>query len=177
MLSSEEAGKIIMTIRLAFPSYNVDDISAAINMYQAFFKDYTYEQVSMGLHRYIVTNKSSFAPSIGQIIDCMLINERPDELGEMEAWGLVSKAIRNSAWHSEEEYLKLPENIQKALGSSHQLNVWATDENFNESVVQSNFMRSYRTILQREKDDAKIPQYIKDYSISQNTVKEIEQWD
>lgn len=178
MLTSEEAGKIIMAIKIAFPNYNVEDLSAAVNMYQALFKDYSYEQVSMGLHRYIMTNKSGFAPSIGQIVDCIFENNAPDEMSEMEVWGMVSKAIRNSAYHSAEEFERLPEIAQKAIGSSQQLYNWAIDEEYNEGVIQSNFLRSYRICQQRAKDDAKIPQYIKDYAISQNNnVKEIEQWD
>ena len=166
MLNSEEVKKIIGSIKVAFPNYKLEDPQLAVDMYKALFQDYTYEQVAKGLQRYILIDKSGFAPSIGQIIDCMLDNSKPDEMSELEAWGLVSKAIRNSAYHAEEEFNKLPEVVQKAIGSSQQLNVWATDEEYNEGVIQSNFLRSYRVIKKRSEDDAKLPLYLKDYAIT-----------
>jgi hypothetical protein len=174
MLTTDDVKKIIGSIKVAYPNYKPDDLQLCVDMYKALFKDYTYEQVSMGLHRFIMTDKSGFAPSIGQIIDCMLTNSKPDEMSEMEIWGLVSRAIRNAAYHSEDEFNKLPELAQKAIGSSQQLNIWAVDEGYNESLSQSNFLRSYRIVKQRSEEDAKLPQYIKDYAITQNNVKELE---
>ena len=79
----------------------------------------------------------------------------------MEAWALVSKAIRRSAYNSREEYEKLPESVQKAVGSSNQLYAWAMDTEYNESVVSSHFVRCYRTIVERENTIAKMPENIR----------------
>ena len=80
----------------------------------------------------------------------------PEEMTETKAWGLVMKAIRNSGYNSEEEFNKLPERIQKAVGSPKQLWSMATDESFNEQVASSNFMRAYRTVVNRENEIKKL---------------------
>lgn len=50
----------------------------------------------------------------------------------------------------------MPERIQKAVGSPKQLWSMATDESFNEQVASSNFMRAYRTVVNRENEIKKL---------------------
>ena len=87
----------------------------------------------------------------------------------MEAWALVSKAIRNSGYNSVEEFAKLPPSAQKAVGLPDQLRTWALDENYNEQVVSSNFMRCYRTELARHEELSKMPSDVK--ALIDNTFK------
>lgn len=154
MITRAEAAQYLATVKIAYPTFKVEDMDAAVTMYCALFKDYTFEQMTKGLQRYIMTDTKGYAPSIGQIIDCMFVKN--DELNEMSAWGLVRKAISNSAYNSESEFNRLPEVVQKAIGSPSQLYMWATDEEFNESVVQSNFMRSFRVCQERVREDRKL---------------------
>jgi hypothetical protein len=80
----------------------------------------------------------------------------------MQAWALVSKALKNGTYGAQEEFDKLPPTVQKAVGSPSQLRNWAvTDEESIENVIQSNFMRTYRVICQREKEISKMPTDIK----------------
>jgi hypothetical protein len=52
--------------------------------------------------------------------------------------------------------------VQKAVGTPANLRAWAhTDESSIENVVQSNFMRTYRTVVKRENECAKLPPSIK----------------
>ena len=151
MLTPVEIGQIIAATKMAYPNYKVDDMDVAVNMYTALFRDYTYEQVSNALMAYIKTDTSGFAPSIGQLIDKIVVDDTG--LNEMTAWALVSKALRNGYYGAEEEFNKLPEIVQQTLGSPAQLRVWAADEHFNESVVSSNFMRAYNITKSRMKTD------------------------
>ena len=73
----------------------------------------------------------------------------------------MSKALRNSTYNSAEEFKKLPALVQKAIGRSEQLRIWAMDEEFNESVTSSNFMRSYRVVMERRKEVNKLPEKIR----------------
>ena len=78
-----------------------------------------------------------------------------NDANEIAAWGVVLKALRNSTYHSEEEFNKLPLVIQKAVSSPGQLREWATMENLDGTglnVIQSNFMRTYRLEIEREKE-------------------------
>lgn len=152
-----ETSKIIASIIATFPNYKPVDIKAVIKEWTIFLSDYSYEEVSAGLKIYILSNDSGFAPSIGQIVDKIRLVSKPQELNEMEAWSLVSKAIRNSGYNSVEEFSKLPKIVQKAVGIPEQLRTWALDEDFKETVVMSHFINCYRIELKRAEEMQKMP--------------------
>ena len=72
---------------------------------------------------------------------------------------LVQKAIRNSTYHADEEFAKLPETVQKAVSNPRQLQEWAMMENIDGrawNVMQSNFMRTYRFEIEKQKNMKKL---------------------
>ncbi len=76
----------------------------------------------------------------------------PDELSEAEAWALVSKAASGSIHGYKADFERLPPTVQKAVGSPEMLHAWGMmNADAFESVVASNFQRSYRTIVMRER--------------------------
>ena len=143
---------------VAYPNYRIDDIEYTAKIWADFLRGYSYEQVNIALRTYITTDTSGFAPSIGQLLDKLHAIQSPQELNEMEAWSLVSKALRNGYYGAVEEFDKLPPLVQKAVGSPDNLRNWSqTDTNSIENVVQSNFMRSYRLVINRENELEKMP--------------------
>lgn len=159
IMTRDETINILMSIQAAYPSFKVPDKTVAVNTWYSLLRDYEYSQVSAALKKYIQTNKSSFAPSIGQIIDEISDIYSENEENEMEAWILVQKAIRNSTYHADEEFAKLPEIVQKAVSHPRQLQEWAIMENIDGrawNVMQSNFMRTYRTEVEKEKNMRKL---------------------
>lgn len=161
-MTREETIKALMTIQAAYPNYKPPDKTVTVNTWHMMLEEYTYEQVISAIKAYISTDNTGFAPCIGQIIDKIQVITTPQELNEMEAWALVSKALRNGYYGAQEEFDKLPPNVQKAVGSPDNLRNWSqTDSGSVENVIQSNFMRSYRTIVARQAEVAKMPQDIK----------------
>lgn len=160
-MTEKESMKIVSSIIAAYPNYRLPDIDAAVKVWQDALEGCTYEQASMALKTYIRTDTSGFAPSPGRIVDLVFRMTVPEELDELTAWSLVSTALRRSAYYSEEEFAKLPPLVQKAVGAPSQLRTWAMDENYNESVASSNFMRTYRTAVARHKEEEKIPPQVK----------------
>ena len=156
-MTREETVKIIRIMVDSYPNYKPNNISETVDVWHMMLSEYTYEQISVALKAYILSDTSGFAPSIGQLVDKIKTVTIPQELNEMEAWSLVSKAIRNSCYNSIEEYAKLPTLVQKAVGLPDQLRTWALDENYNEQVVSSNFMRCYRNEVEREKKILSMP--------------------
>ena len=145
----------------SYPNYKPNNISETVDVWQMMLSDYDYNLVAMALKAYILSDTIGFAPSIGQLVSKIQTITKPHELSEMEAWSLVSKAIRNSGYNSVEEFAKLPPIVQNAVGLPDQLRTWALDENYNEQVVSSNFMRCYRTELARHEELSKMPAEIK----------------
>lgn len=161
-MTEGEAKKLFAVMTVAYPNYRIDDIEYTAKIWADFLGGYSYEQANMALRTYITTDTSGFAPSIGQLINKLHEVQSPQELNEMEAWFLVSRALRNGYYGAVEEFNKLPPLVQKAVGSPDNLRNWAlTDSKSIENVVQSNFMRTYRTVVNRDKEYQKMPKNIK----------------
>lgn len=156
-MTKEETKKILYIMYNCFQNFRPKNIVETTEVWEMMLSDYTYQQISVALKSYILSDTSGFAPTIGQLVDMVHSVSKTQELNEMEAWALVSKAIRNSGYRYTEEFLKLPAIIQRAIGTPEQLNIWATDEDYNETVVMSNFQRSYRLVLMQKDESAKLP--------------------
>ena len=146
----------------SYPNYKPNDISETVDVWNVMLSDYDYNLVAMALKAYILSDTSGFAPSIGQLVAKIQLLTEPQELSEMKAWSLVSKAIRNSGYNSVEEFANLPPLVQKAVGTPDNLRNWAvSDYQTIESVIQSNFLRTYRTVVKRENEINCMPNEIK----------------
>lgn len=162
LVTREETIELLMMVQAAFPNYKPPDKTVAVNTWFLMLADYPYQQVQMALKAYIATDTSGFAPSIGQIIDKIQMINSHAEQNEMEAWSLVSKALRNGNYKSKEEFEKLPNLVKEAVGSPENLHNWAqADIKSVESVIQSNFIKSYRLVVNRQKEMQKLPKEIK----------------
>ena len=167
-MTKNEVVKLLMTIQTFYPNYQVENKEFTINAWYSIIGDCDYKPMEKALRAYITTDTSGFAPSIGQLINKLHEVQSPQELNEMEAWLLVSKALRNGTYGAVEEFNKLPPLVQKAVGSPDNLRNWAqTDSESIENVVQSNFMRTYRTVVNRAKEYQKMPKDIQ--SLIENT--------
>lgn len=166
-MTVKEARKLIAVFMVTYPNYKPIDVELAATVWADATKEYTYEEVDLALKSYMQTSTTGFAPAPGQLIEKIHAIKQPQELNEMEAWALVSKAIRNSGYNSVEEYAKLPPVVQKSVGLPDQLRIWAVDENYNEEVVMSQFQRCYRSELKRQEEFQKMPSDVQ--RIIQNT--------
>lgn len=156
----------------SYPNYKPNNISETVDVWQMMLSDYDYNLVAMALKAYILSDTSGFAPSIGQLVANIQTITKPQELSEMEAWSLVRKAIGNGNYGSVEEFEKLPPTIQKAVGSADMIKRWAmSDSNEVSTVIQSNFLRSYRTAVKRDEEYAKMPEDVKKLISSIPTVQ------
>ena len=170
-MTVNDARKIIAVMLVSYPNFKPIDTELMATTWADMLNEYSYEQVSVALKCYITTDTSGFAPSIGQLIDKLKTVEQPQELNELQAWGLVRKAINNSGYHSEEEFAKLPPLVQKAIGTPGQLKQWGlSDIESIETVAQSNFMRTYRAVVKREDEVSRMPIEIRQL-IQQNEPK------
>jgi hypothetical protein len=177
VLTKEETKKILRIMYNCFQNFRPKNIEETTEVWGMMLSDYTYQQISVALKSYILSDTSGFAPTIGQLVDMVHSVSKPQELNEMEAWSLVSMAIRNSGYRYTEEFLKLPAIIQRAIGTPEQLHIWAADEDYNETVVMSNFQRSYRLVLMQKDESAKLPTEVRNLLSNNENPARIEMQD
>ncbi|MGJ8754117.1 replicative helicase loader/inhibitor [Clostridium botulinum] len=164
-MTQEETIKILSIIKAAYPQWARDlkptDAKAMVNLWGAMLEDYPYNVVQIAIKKIIATNK--FPPSVAEVIEAInyIKTGGQAEMTEIEAWGLVRKAIKNSAYNAEEEFNKLPSRIQEAIGSHNILHNWSQESVGIETVIGSNFMRSYKQTVIRKKEEKQLPQSIR----------------
>lgn len=160
-MGREDIKKVIGVMMSSYPNYKPQDMKITVDIWYEMLQEYEASDVFMALKSYIASDTSGFAPSIGQLINMICKTTKPQLMNEQEAWSLVRKALENGIYNSQREFDNLPDLVQKAVGSANQLHVWASDPDYDESVMSSNFMRSYRTICARQEEYNRMPKEVR----------------
>lgn len=159
-MTRDEMKLLVMGISASYPNWKIDNPSLTIDTWFKFLGHYEYSALSKAVESYIMSDTSGFAPSIGKIND--LVNSIAEQiegetLNDMQAWSLVANALRKSGWHSKEAFAELPPLVQKAVGSADNLRHWATDDDYKEGVVMSQFMTTYRGVVKQASENRRLP--------------------
>lgn len=160
-MTEKEVRQLLAMTQAVYPNYNPPSREAAVNAWLMCLSEYDNNVVMAAFKTYMTTNTSGFAPAPGQLIEILQTLTQPSELNELEAWSIVRKALRNCGYNSEQEFAKLPTVVQKTVGTAQQLKIWACDSEFNENVVSSNFIKTYRTEVKRATELNKVPDDIR----------------
>ena len=165
-MTDQEVSKMFLMVKAAYPrvfkDYDANMMNNYIDAWLMVFQDIPAEVGYAGLKVYLSTETKGFPPSPGQIMDC-IHRLNPDKIpNEMEAWSLVDKAVRNSNYNADEEFAKLPQIVRRAVRNPARLREWAQmDTATYQTVEQSNFMRTYRTEVENERKNLRIPSDIR----------------
>ena len=165
-MTSEETVKILSVLRGAYPQFykntTKQEAYDTINLWAEMFSDEDFLIVSAAVKALIAGDERGFPPVIGQVKARIRQITTPQEMTEGEAWALVAKAIRNSAYDSRKEFDSLPADIQRIVGAPSQLKDWGTmDSDTVHSVVASNFQRAYRVKATQKRNYAALPSDVK----------------
>ena len=161
-MNQTETLKIMAVLRGAYPAFYRDmsrkEAESVVALWTEMFADVDAAIVAAAVKALIVTDDKGFPPHIGAVMAKVRQITQPAGMTPQEAWNLVAKAIRNSAYDSREEYDKLPKDIQRLVGSPNQLRDWATmDSDTVHSVVASNFQRSFAARQKADNDFKALP--------------------
>lgn len=157
-MTRDEAKHLVMMVSAAYPNWKPLNLTETVDTWAVMLEEFDHDECLATLKSYILTDTSGFAPGIGQVIDRLQRRREGRELGELDAWSMVSKALRNSTYHAEEEFAALPPVLQRTVGNPSNLKEWAGMEmDTVNSVIQSHVVRNYRVAVESMRDDAKIP--------------------
>lgn len=159
----KEVTKILAVLNALYPDNfkNMDQMKKNLlqNIWFKQFKDYSYEQVSSAIHAYIANDIYNKCPSIGKLKQLIQEANTPS-ITPLEAWNMVYKALSSGNVH--ENYKKLPKEIQKCV-TPEQLTEWGyfTDVKTCQTVIASNFQKSFAARSQYLKQQDNIPVFAK----------------
>lgn len=165
-MTRDDTIKILSVLRGAYPAFYRDitkqEAESTIALWGSMFGEEPYELVSAAVKAFISSDGKGFPPAIGQIKERIRQITTPEEMTEQEAWSHVSKALRNSLYGSEEEFAKLPPEVQAVVHDPGQLRQWAmADVDEVQTVIASNFMRSFRAKQKANKEYMALPTEVK----------------
>lgn len=158
-----ETLQILSVLKAAYPDFyrNMErrDAEAVVGLWSDMFLDDPVEIVAAAVKALIASDEKQYRPPhIGAVKAYVRKIAHPEEMTEVEAWGLVRKATANGYYGAKEEFEKLPHILQRLVGSPNQLKEWAMmDSNEFQTVVASNFQRSYRAATESEREYQAIP--------------------
>ena len=166
-MTKKEMAEILALMQANYPDdfrgMSDSAMTGKINLWFMQFRDDEYRDVLAAVMAHIATDTSRFMPPIGVIKAKLTEIRLPEELTPQEAWEMVSRATRNSTYNSGEEFAKLPPVVQRLVGSPMQLKEWAAmDTETLQSVVGSNFQRSYKVRAAKEREFLALPANVKD---------------
>ena len=158
-MTRQETGIIMDILATAYPRFyagpDAPDPEKAVALWAEMFAEDDVAVVAAAVKALIATDDKGFPPHIGAVKAKVRQITQPSGMTPQEAWNLVAKAIRNSAYESREEYDNLPREVQRIVGSPNQLRDWALmDSDTVHSVVAANFQRSF-SIRQKADNDFK----------------------
>lgn len=170
-MTRAETIQILSVLKSAYPAFYRDitkqDAEKAIELWSVMFEEEPAGLVGAAVKAFISGDSKGFPPAIGQIKERIRQITQPEEMTEQEAWGYVSKALRNSTYGSVEEFAKLPPEVKAVVHDPGQLRQWAMAEADEvETVIASNFMRSFRAKQKATKEYMALPTEVKRLMIS-----------
>ncbi len=157
-MTRQEALAVLAMLKTAYPSfykdYSKEELNAAVNLWATMFSEEPIQVVTEATKALMCTLK--YPPTIADVKEKIAMIKQPLMMTEMEAWQRVKAAI--SYYNASENFAELPPILQKVVGSPNTLREWALmDGEVVNSVIQSNFMRSYKAKVAQQKEYAMIP--------------------
>jgi hypothetical protein len=150
-------------LNAAYPAFyrNVTpkEVNEVVNVWYMIFQDDDPAIVTAAVRALIESDEKGYPPHIGAVKAKIRLITQPAEDSEIAVWNLVAKAVART-WPQKpsREFDKLPEDVRRTIGSPNVLVEWGKiDEDVFNSVTQSNFLKSYRRIREREREIAKLP--------------------
>ena len=161
-----ETADILAVLKAAYPQFynglSPKEANKIVDLWAEMFKDEPVMVVAVAVKAMIASRTNTFPPNIGEIKEQITKMRMPKEMTAAEAWTLVYRAIANSGYNAKEEYDRLPPTIQRLVGSPQQLREWGMmNAETVQSVVASNFQRSYTVRIKSDREYMALPSDIK----------------
>lgn len=164
-MNRRETAEVLGVLRAAYPGFykgmDKRELDGIVSLWQDLLGGYPSAVVGAAVKGLIASDAKGWPPAIGQVMAKVRLLTEPERGTEQEAWDILRAAIGKSGYDAPAQFAALPEDIRAVVHSPSQLHAWAIDEDFNEAVVSSNFMRSYRARMAQRKELAALPEDVR----------------
>lgn len=161
-MNKSEAIQVLTVLKTAYPNFyktlSKSDAENTIELWATMFESEPVNLVIEAVKTLICSLK--YPPTIADVKEKIREITKPGTMTELEAWSKVKGSI--SYYNAGNAFNGLPPLLQKLVGSPQQLREWAImDIDTLNTVVQSNFLRSYSAKVKQEAMRELIPESTK----------------
>lgn len=145
-------------VRELYPTFlNGRNSETTFGIWMYLFDTETYEEMMSALNAYACRDTKGFPPPIGALKE-LVWQQRNERISEQAAWEMVRHQLNGSSAHPRENFEKLPEIVRRCVGTPQTLMRWGQmDENDLETVVASNFKRTFRETVTKKREHDVLP--------------------
>lgn len=172
-LNKADFRRLTAEISAIYPDAIKDEFAASI-WYRA-LKDIPYQALQAAFELHMQSSRFPPKPADLRANAERLVKNTAESLPSFESiWQQVTRALRNSSYHAEEEFDKLPEIAKEVVVSPENLQKWATmDTSELETVQKSLSRRNYDALANRKVEDAKLSdRMIQQFEAAKNGIEQ-----
>ena len=154
-MNRKEISKIILILKTSYPyafkDMGKEEIESMVGLYEEMFKENTYKEVYEAIKKIVYT--SEYMPTIAAIKSKIYDMKCSIQESNMDLWEKLLIAIRNSNYHSEEEFEKLPLLVKEYIKSPAQLRelaIMPSDE--IHTIIKGQFLKQIEMIKRDYKE-------------------------
>lgn len=165
-MTIKETAAVMDVLDIVYPGFlqQQKDPKVTIRLWTEMLEPYPLRLVMAAVKSLIATDEKGFPPIPGRVLGKIrqLTETDKDHLTEQEAWNLARRAASNGIYSSREEFDRLPPEVQRVVHDPSVLREWAMmpSDELN-TVVASNFQRSYRAVVQQKREYDALPQDVR----------------
>lgn len=150
-MTKGEVAKLLVVLAASYPRFEVDDVK--VQVWYEMLGDLDYAVASMVVKKIIMQN--TFPPAIAEVRKAVTELMNPEQVTSSEAWGEVTRAIRNYGYYREEEALASMSPITAQLVRYMGWREICMSEDIG--VIRGQFLRMYEQIATREQEKHLLP--------------------
>jgi hypothetical protein len=145
-MTKGEVAKLLVVLAASYPRFEVDDVK--VQVWYEMLGDLDYAVASMAVKKIIMQN--TFPPAIAEVRKAVTELMNPEQVTSSEAWGEVTRAIRNYGYYREGEALASmsPTTAQVVRYMGWREICMSEDI----GVIRGQFLRMYEQIATREQE-------------------------
>ena len=171
-MTREETIIILGILKASYSNFYKDmakrDLETIVNVWSELFQNDDVNLVKLAVKELIQTQK--YPPAIADVKNKMAqITSKEKEPTEL--WAELHKAIKNSTYHSEEEFAKLSPEVKRYVRNPAQLKELAQmDSDIINSVTKGQFLKQIDQIQKKDQEEKQMLPETKKY---QEMIKQI----
>ena len=140
-----------------FSKLTEEKVLNMIDVWTMLLEDEDANKIATVTKAYLKSNPNAFMPTPAMLINMAYEMFAPKGMSEQEAWNTLYKAICNSGYNAQYEYDHLPSEIKPLCTPSQLRELGMMNIETLNTVVASNFMRSFKAKEKQRTDYAKLP--------------------